>query len=96
MKILRLTLKKKWFELIAIGKKTKEFRKIKTYWINRLTEDGFVLKQFDEIHFRNGYRKDSPFMRVICLAINISKHTDVFVIHLGKILEVRNWKYLNK
>lgn len=37
MKVLHLTLKKKWFDLIASGKKKEEYREIKPYWINRLT-----------------------------------------------------------
>lgn len=36
MKILHLTLKKKWFDMIESGEKTEEYREIKQYWINRL------------------------------------------------------------
>lgn len=64
MKALRLTLKKKWFKLIASGQKTVEYREHKPYWIKRL-----VGKCFTEVHFRNGYSKDAPFMRVQCLGI---------------------------
>jgi len=64
MKILHLILKRKWFDLIASGKKTVEYREYKPYWEKRL-----VGKEFQEIHFRNGYSKDAPFMRVQCLGI---------------------------
>ena len=37
-KILYLTLKKKWFDLIADGEKTEEYREIKPYWINRFVD----------------------------------------------------------
>lgn len=37
MKILQLTLKKKWFDMILSGKKKEEYREIKPYWIQRLT-----------------------------------------------------------
>lgn len=37
MKILHLTLKKKWFDMIASGEKKEEYREVKPYWINRLT-----------------------------------------------------------
>lgn len=57
-RILHLTLMKKWFDLIAAGKKKIEYREIKPYWIKRLSKD------YDEIHFKNGYNKDCPFMRV--------------------------------
>lgn len=36
MKILHLTVKKKWFDMIASGEKTEEYREIKSYWVNRL------------------------------------------------------------
>lgn len=35
-KILHLTLKKKWFDMIASGEKKEEYREIKEYWLNRL------------------------------------------------------------
>ncbi len=82
MRILHLTLKKRWFREIRDGKKTTEYRDFKPYWITRL--EG---KTFDEVHFRNGYREVSPFMRVQCLRIVIED--DKFAIRLGKILELR-------
>lgn len=33
--ILQLTLKKEWFEMIAIGEKKEEYREIKPYWAKR-------------------------------------------------------------
>lgn len=38
MKILHLTLKKKWFDMIASGEKKEEYREIKPYWISRLVD----------------------------------------------------------
>jgi len=35
-KILHLTLKKKWFDMIASGEKKEEYRTIKKYWAKRL------------------------------------------------------------
>lgn len=35
-KILHLTLKKKWFDMIASGVKKEEYREIKKYWVSRL------------------------------------------------------------
>lgn len=34
-----MTLKKKWFTMIAIGTKKEEYREIKPYWIRRLLID---------------------------------------------------------
>ena len=80
-RILHLTLYRKYFDLIASGEKTEEYRDATPYWNKRL--DG---KYFHEVHFHNGYRKDAPFMRVDWLGHWRSvRH----IIQLGKILEVR-------
>ena len=43
--VLRLTLKKKWFDMIAAGIKKEEYREWKPYWFNRLKEKVlFLLK----------------------------------------------------
>ncbi len=87
MRILHLTLKRKWFGLIASGKKTEEYRQDKRHWISRLAG-----QEFDEVHFRNGYSPTSPFMRVKCNGVKYDiceRHR--FVISLGKILEIRNY-----
>ena len=36
MKTLSLVLKRKWFDMIASGEKTEEYREIKPYWVSRL------------------------------------------------------------
>lgn len=36
MRILHLTLKKKWFDMILSGEKKEEYRKITPYWTQRL------------------------------------------------------------
>jgi hypothetical protein len=51
-KILYLTLKKKWFDLIKSGEKKIEYREIKPYWTKRLCENG--LKREDR-HFGWGF-----------------------------------------
>jgi len=47
MKILRLTLKKKWFDMILSGEKLEEYREVKDYWAVRLL-NGFSKT---DIHF---------------------------------------------
>lgn len=39
MRILHLTLKRKWFDRIACGDKKEEYRDIKPYWVNRLVDE---------------------------------------------------------
>lgn len=56
MKILHLTLKKQWFDLIASGEKKEEYREIKPYWDVRLN------KPYDAVLFRNGYSQNAPTM----------------------------------
>jgi len=100
--ILRLTLKKEWFDLIKNGKKKFEYREYKQHWISRLLKDG--TRNFKEVHFINGYGKHMPSMRVEFTGMQIlegrnieaenSEPVDVkkkyFVIGLGEILEIRN------
>lgn len=79
-KVLHLTIKRRWFDEILSGRKNLEYRANKPYWNRRL--DG---KHFDEVHFRNGYRDDSPMMRVKILSI--TKGDNWYIIQLGNILE---------
>ena len=88
MKILHLTLKKKWFDMIASGEKREEYREIKPYWARRI-------KGQSVIEFRNGYAKNAPRMRVEfkeCLVgLGITEWgapegQKVFILKLGEIL----------
>lgn len=56
MKILHLTLKKKWFDMILSGIKKEEYREIKPYWNTRLDNAWNA----DAICFKNGYSKNAP------------------------------------
>ena len=85
MRILHLTLKREWFELIASGDKTEEYRERKPYWMARLFG-----RTYDEVHFRNGYRPDSPFMRVEYKGILVGQ--SYYIIKLGKVLEISHSK----
>lgn len=38
--VLRLTLKKKWYDMILSGEKKEEYREIKMYWWHRLVQCG--------------------------------------------------------
>ena len=73
-KVLRLTVCKKWFDMIVAGTKKEEYREIKTYWARRLTANceclydvavelaygSVVYRPFTHVLFINGYNKDSP------------------------------------
>lgn len=74
MKILHLTLKKKWFDMILSGEKKEEYREVKDYWMKRLTgiqgcgtsynytilhNAGYPALNFDVVLFKNGYSKNA-------------------------------------
>ena len=73
-KVLRLTVCKKWFDMIVTGTKKEEYREIKTYWARRLTTNcecfydvavelsygSVIYRPFTHVLFINGYNKDSP------------------------------------
>lgn len=88
MKILHLTLKKKWFDKVQSGEKKEEYREIKPYWNVRLD------KQYDAVRFKNGYSKDSPYFLIELKSIKkgIGKaeyganKEEVYILTLGKIL----------
>jgi hypothetical protein len=87
-KVLRLTLKKKWFDMIASGEKKEEYREVKDYWMKRIagikgcgTSYNFTLLRdkenrcldFDYIEFKNGYSKHAPTLVVKCKGITIDE-----------------------
>lgn len=59
-KILKLTLKKKWFDLMSLGVKKIEFREPSEWIYSRLLDEIGDEKKYDLIEFRNGYGKNAP------------------------------------
>lgn len=91
MKILHLTLKKEWFDMIASGQKKEEYREIKPYWNKRLLNN-----RYDAIQFRNGYAKDAPKMLLELNGImsglglvqwGAPDDVPVYILSLGEILK---------
>lgn len=88
-KVLHLSVKKQWFDMISAGEKTEEYREIKPYWIQRLTIGYFEVamnvtlndilyvkasyRPFTHVLFINGYRKDSPRIEKEIESITIGK-----------------------
>lgn len=50
---LRLTLHRRWFDMIQTGQKKEEYREIKPFWITRLNKD------YTRVEFINGYHTDA-------------------------------------
>jgi hypothetical protein len=89
-RILRLTLKKKWFQMISAGVKKEEYRKIKPWILSRLQG-----KSYDVVEFSNGYGKHVPKVTVEYLGWGTgtgrsdwgATPQEIFVIiRLGKII----------
>ena len=87
--ILPLTLKREFFDQIARGDKTVEYREQKPYWKTRL--EG---KDFDVIRFRNGYHADAPEMEVEYRGWKKVRKWGgaYYAINLGRILKIKRWK----
>lgn len=90
MKILNLTLKKKWFDLILSGEKTMEYRERKPYWNRRFWKG--KIKEFNVIKFVNGYGNDKPtmFVKIDGVCIDKFEGKDCWAFILGKILKTTN------
>jgi hypothetical protein len=84
---LHLNLKAQWFDMIASGEKTEEYRSLSKYWGNRLTKlknfkyiedmelyiskNKDVFRQFKTITFSNGYSKERRQFVIKCHAVQI-------------------------
>jgi len=91
--------------MILSGKKTEEYREIKSHWNQRLIEyfdlDGAIFESFDTVTFKNGYQRNAPEMIVEFKGIDIGEakpewsenwQGDVFRIKLGAVLSTNNLK----
>ncbi len=96
-RILHLTLKKKWFDMIASGEKKEEYREDSDHWRKRFLLRGVVpdTRLFHFVKFRNGYRPDSPTVTVEWLGLDVREGMpewgaepgkEYFVIKLGNII----------
>ena len=90
MRVLHLTLKKKWFDMIASGEKKEEYRELKPYWHKRL-----MGRTYDVIKFRNGYSRNAPEITVglkeIVSGFGITEwgapeQQSVYILKLGKVI----------
>ena len=81
-KILFLSVKKKYFEMIKQGIKTEEYRELNNYWFKKL-----VNKNYDEIIISLGYPKKNDISKRI--SFKYEGYT------LGNIKH-EEWNYENK
>lgn len=88
--------------MILSGEKKEEYRDHKPFWQQRFVKEGYchsqACKDFDVVHFTNGYGKNRPQIIIECKKIELSEHGNYdwgfiercFVISLGKIIETKN------
>jgi len=88
IKVLHLTLFKRWFDEILSGTKKIEYREVKPFWKKRLFNPDGSIKKYDEIMFTHGYGANRPKMRVEFLGVH--ELNGKYEIILGKILESIN------
>ena len=90
MRVLHLTIKKKWFDMILSGKKLEEYREIKPYWDKR------ICYRLTHVRFKNGYRDDSAAATFRLIGISIGQGrigwgapegTEVFILKLGERID---------
>jgi hypothetical protein len=97
VKILHLTLKKQWFDMILNGQKKEEYREIKPYWRSRLGI-GYLNPIHTHIKFRNGYRKNAPELLIELKGIKKglgksqlgAPKERVYILELGEIISTKN------
>ena len=77
MKVLKLTLRRKWYDLIVSGEKTEEYRQMKWFWGVRLVSD----KHFgDNVKFENylAHVLNSPIADKISVPFKDFTHVHFF------------------
>lgn len=99
-KVLKMTIKREYFNMIRSGVKREEYREIKKYWRDRLFDKNGYPINYDRIEITNGYNTNDPTIVVQFLGAKegVSKPEwsggmfsgKCYVISLGKILEERN------
>ena len=89
-RVLRLTVKRKWFDLIASGEKKEEYR-TPSDWIRSRLEG----REYDFVEFKNGYGRHVPTCIVEFkgwwwgLGIpkwGAEREKEYFIIHLGRVI----------
>lgn len=104
MKVLHLTLEKKWFDMISSGEKKEEYRELKPYWSKRFLSHERKLNPYFYVLFRHGYVENAPEIMFRLKSIEIGKakpewsdnwQGDVFVLSLGERIDPNSMECLS-
>jgi hypothetical protein len=85
MKTLVIVIKSEYFDMIARGEKTTEYREVTPFWTSRLYDKEGKKRQYDRIEFINGYNADAR--RMITEYNGFTKRGSKYNIQVGKITE---------
>ena len=88
-RVLKLTLKKEWFDLMISGKKKVEYRLPSNWIISRLQ------KSYDLIKFTNGYGNDKPYFYCEYNGFEISNESKIIQVEKSEI-KVEKGTYMIK
>lgn len=95
LKVLRLTLKKRWFDRVASVEKTEEYRTPGKWIFSRL-----IGKRYDAVEFSHGYGKHVPKVLVKFFGWHqgpgrsewgATSQTRYVVIRLGQVISRQNF-----
>jgi len=95
LRVLRLTLKRRWFDMIASGEKREEFRE-QGKWIDSRVNAN---KEYDVVEFKNGYGPNVPTCVVEYRGYDWATGNPAWgaepgkrykVIYLGRVLSLHN------
>jgi hypothetical protein len=87
MDTLTTTIKREFLREIVAGRKTVEYRELKPYWDGGLSKIPvpFLLRLI------NGMSAKAPEVTVTVRRVLKNRRTQQYELHLGKVVEVRNW-----
>lgn len=85
MSTLKIIIKGQYFDEIASGKKTIEYRDVTPFWTSRLFDENAKRRHYDRIEFINGYNKDAR--RMITGFEGFSTRNNLYHIRVGKIIQ---------
>jgi hypothetical protein len=80
-KVLTLTVSKRWFEMIADGKKDEEYREIKPYWVARLLQNNSNIVDVRHLAFALAGRTDLLKKYIYAQRIVLKQYTHVLFIN---------------
>lgn len=85
-KVLKLTLKKKWFDLMKDGFKKIEFREPSDWIFSRLLDENSNEKEYDLIEFKNGCGTNAPSFLCEFLGWDIEEKQTEYIFGSEKII----------